>query len=49
LPAARASSPRADAEALTAECRHTLARHKAYVLEHLDDIPEIRDWSWTDR
>jgi len=26
-----------------------LARHHAYVVEHLDDLPEIRDWRWTSR
>jgi xylulose-5-phosphate/fructose-6-phosphate phosphoketolase len=45
----RARRPPADAEALTAECLRMLAWHKAYILEHLDDIPEIRDWAWTDR
>ncbi len=25
----------------------TIARHKAYVSEHGEDLPEIRDWRWT--
>jgi xylulose-5-phosphate/fructose-6-phosphate phosphoketolase len=45
----RTRCPPADAEALTAECQRMLVRHETYILEHLDDIPEIRDWSWTDR
>ena len=24
-----------------------IARHKAYVSEHGDDLPEVRDWRWT--
>ncbi|KQW39104.1 phosphoketolase [Rhizobacter sp. Root404] len=26
--------------------RATIARHKAYIAEHGDDLPEIRDWRW---
>ncbi|MDQ1715053.1 MAG: xylulose-5-phosphate/fructose-6-phosphate phosphoketolase [Frankiaceae bacterium] len=25
-------------------CRSQLARHDAYVVEHLEDMPEVRDW-----
>jgi xylulose-5-phosphate/fructose-6-phosphate phosphoketolase len=33
--------------ARTAEhCRAMLARHTAYVREHGDDMPEVRDWRW---
>ncbi len=35
--------------ALAAHCDEMLARHHAYVVEHLDDLPEIRDWRWTSR
>lgn len=24
-----------------------LARHFAYVREHLQDLPEVRDWTWS--
>jgi xylulose-5-phosphate/fructose-6-phosphate phosphoketolase len=35
-----------DAHELTEECRRMLARHRAYITEHLEDMPEIRDWTW---
>jgi xylulose-5-phosphate/fructose-6-phosphate phosphoketolase len=31
---------------LQAHCEEMLARHHAYVREHLDDMPEVRDWTW---
>jgi xylulose-5-phosphate/fructose-6-phosphate phosphoketolase len=30
---------------LEAHCREMLDRHRAYVREHLEDMPEVRDWS----
>jgi xylulose-5-phosphate/fructose-6-phosphate phosphoketolase len=35
-----------EANALEEHCRSMLARHHDYVREHLEDIPEIRDWTW---
>ena len=32
------------AEELEAWCRDRLAEHHAYVREHMEDLPEIRDW-----
>jgi xylulose-5-phosphate/fructose-6-phosphate phosphoketolase len=32
---------------LVARCEEMLARHRAYIAEHFDDLPEIRDWTWT--
>ena len=33
---------------LIAECDDLLARHKAYVRVHLEDLPEVQEWVWTD-
>jgi xylulose-5-phosphate/fructose-6-phosphate phosphoketolase len=33
---------------LIAQCNEILARHKTYIREHLEDLPEVRDWVWTD-
>jgi xylulose-5-phosphate/fructose-6-phosphate phosphoketolase len=29
-------------------CEEMLARHQTYTHEHFEDMPEIRDWIWTD-
>ena len=31
---------------LVARCEASLAHHRAYIAEHLDDVPEIRDFMW---
>ncbi|MGH7686158.1 MAG: phosphoketolase family protein [Candidatus Dormibacteria bacterium] len=31
---------------LLAFCESQLQRHHAYVREHLEDMPEVRDWTW---
>jgi xylulose-5-phosphate/fructose-6-phosphate phosphoketolase len=33
-------------EGLEAHCEEMLARHEVYVREHLEDMPEVRDWTW---
>jgi xylulose-5-phosphate/fructose-6-phosphate phosphoketolase len=33
-------------EAETARYWETMARHKRYIGEHGDDMPEVRDWRW---
>ena len=43
----RARRPPDDADALIDECETMLRRHAAYVKQHLEDMPEIRDWIWT--
>src|SRR6266508_3097721 len=35
------------APTLARHCEEMLAKHRAYVVEHLEDMPEIRDWTWT--
>jgi xylulose-5-phosphate/fructose-6-phosphate phosphoketolase len=32
---------------LIERCTGMLARHAAYVREHLQDMPEVSDWTWT--
>ncbi|MFG1949484.1 phosphoketolase [Nonomuraea sp. NPDC048826] len=39
--------PRGAAD-LMAWCERKLADHQAYVVEHLEDMPEVRDWSLGD-
>jgi xylulose-5-phosphate/fructose-6-phosphate phosphoketolase len=33
---------------LKAWCEAQLAKHEAYVVEHLEDMPEVRDWTLGD-
>ena len=40
--------PRGAAD-LKAWCQSQLARHETYVVEHLEDMPEVRNWSLADR
>lgn len=44
----RATRVRGLTAPLIAECDDALARHKAYVRANLEDMPEVRDWVWTD-
>lgn len=34
------------ADRLAALCRDQLDRHGTQVVEALDDLPEVRDWTW---
>jgi xylulose-5-phosphate/fructose-6-phosphate phosphoketolase len=36
------------APALIAECEDMLAKHAAYVREYFEDMPQVRDWVWTE-
>jgi len=33
--------------ALAGHCRTMLERHSRYIREHLEDMPEVRDWCWS--
>jgi xylulose-5-phosphate/fructose-6-phosphate phosphoketolase len=35
-----------NADLLIDECQAILKRHTAYVREHFEDMPEIRNWTW---
>jgi xylulose-5-phosphate/fructose-6-phosphate phosphoketolase len=45
----RARCPVANADTLVEECRAILAKHKVYVREYLEDMPEIRNFTWAAR
>jgi xylulose-5-phosphate/fructose-6-phosphate phosphoketolase len=34
--------------ALIAECNDLIAQHNTFVRANLEDMPEVRDWLWTD-
>ncbi len=34
------------APALVEHCQEMLRRHGEYIVEHFEDMPEIRDWTW---
>ncbi len=36
-----------DGAALIAQCTGLLAEHEVYVHEHFDDLPIIKDWTWS--
>jgi xylulose-5-phosphate/fructose-6-phosphate phosphoketolase len=44
----RARRRPARADAFVHFCDQMLAEHALYVREHLEDLPEVRDWVWTD-
>jgi len=43
----RTRRPPNNARDLTERCAQKLREHRAYVHEHFEDMPEIREWSWT--
>jgi xylulose-5-phosphate/fructose-6-phosphate phosphoketolase len=44
----RSTRMRENAPALIDECSAMIARAVAYSHEHFEDMPEIRDWTWSD-
>jgi xylulose-5-phosphate/fructose-6-phosphate phosphoketolase len=43
----RSRRPVAGAGELVAACQAELARHRAYIAEHFEDLPEIIGWRWS--
>lgn len=43
----RTRRPLPDGHERTLDCLRALEHHHAYVNEHFEDMPEIRDWTWT--
>lgn len=39
----------ADAGALIAYCTGLLEEHERYIRQHFDDLPEIKDWVWSEQ
>jgi xylulose-5-phosphate/fructose-6-phosphate phosphoketolase len=49
LDALRRSTRRPDgSDRLEQHCKDMLARHRVYVDAHFEDLPEVRDWAWSD-
>jgi xylulose-5-phosphate/fructose-6-phosphate phosphoketolase len=49
LEAVRRASPMTGrAAALVEHCEAMLARHPTWIREHLEDMPEVREWKWTE-
>jgi xylulose-5-phosphate/fructose-6-phosphate phosphoketolase len=44
----RSRRPHDKSDELIDSCNAALTRHRAYVREHFEDLPEIRDWVWPD-
>jgi xylulose-5-phosphate/fructose-6-phosphate phosphoketolase len=34
-------------DVLVSHCDQMLTRHRSYIVEHLEDMPEVRDWRWS--
>ena len=43
----RAARRRPGADELVAHCEERLDAHERYVTTHFEDLPEIRDWTWS--
>ena len=42
----RARRPVHGTDSLVAECRAALERHRVYIGQHMEDMPEVRDFTW---
>ena len=43
----RATRVRGLTEPLIAKCNELLEKHTTYIRENFEDMPEVRDWVWT--
>jgi xylulose-5-phosphate/fructose-6-phosphate phosphoketolase len=30
-----------------AHCNEMLDGHRSYIVEHFEDLPDVRDWTWS--
>ena len=44
----RARRRPAGADDVVRHCDEMLAKHRVYVSEHFEDLPEVRDWTWSE-
>jgi xylulose-5-phosphate/fructose-6-phosphate phosphoketolase len=42
-------APCPEAAAVTTWCQGMLVQHEMYIREHFDDLPEVRDWKWSEQ
>jgi xylulose-5-phosphate/fructose-6-phosphate phosphoketolase len=42
----RAGTEPPGAETLVTHCNAMLKKHRGYIVEHLEDMPEVREWRW---
>ncbi|MCJ7437221.1 MAG: phosphoketolase family protein [Acidimicrobiia bacterium] len=43
----RASNVPPSGESLITHCNEMLKRHRGYIVERFEDMPEVRDWRWS--
>jgi xylulose-5-phosphate/fructose-6-phosphate phosphoketolase len=48
IEALRRARQLSDTQDLIAYCEGKLREHRNYVVEHLEDMPEITNWKWSD-
>jgi xylulose-5-phosphate/fructose-6-phosphate phosphoketolase len=48
IEALRRAPRREGTDEVIARCEEALSAHRKYIVKHLEDIPEITNWRWTD-
>jgi xylulose-5-phosphate/fructose-6-phosphate phosphoketolase len=48
IEALRRAPRRESTDEVIARCEEALSAHRKYIVKHLEDIPEITNWRWTD-